>query len=229
MTTTHTWPTREKWEAEQRRYAESVIEVGDDYWNELDCPQWSDDERTEIEHLAPVVIAMIRRTVGRIERQLRREHPQAGILARGITERPITMEAIDRHRAAIDALAGDERKAFWTLDRLGDVRTRLHHQRAVYHGNPDLFECPTERPWEFERIWPDGHDAPASPELDRLREMNTAAVERWHEGNRAMARRWLDDLSSGAAWQHELERRAQVEEYLRNGPVIHVIRPASAS
>lgn len=234
MTDTRTWPTREEWEANERARAEWTIEHGEDRWDYegKDDLWWSDDERAEVKRLAPIVIAMIRRTASRVERAIRCEHPQAGVLARGITGRPITLEALHRHQAAVDALDDANRSALDALWALEDIRRDLHTSRGTARcaANPDRFECPTERDvcgWTFERRWPDGYDQPQSAELDRLRELNHRAVERSRAKYREMGRRILADLDSGVRWQRELERRAQVDEYFRNGLVIHVIRPTT--
>jgi hypothetical protein len=224
MTDTRTWPTREKWEADERARAEHTIEHGINGWDYgANRPQWTDDERAEVEQLAPVVIAMIRRTIGRIERTLRREHPQAGLLARGI-ERPYTRDAFHRYNADVDALTDDERKALDTLGVLDDIR-RCLRRNTTYLDDPDLFECPTDHGWQLDRRWPEQYDRPQSAELDRLRELNAQAVERSHAEHRERGRHILADLDSGAAWQRQLEHRARIEEWRRNGPVIHVIGP----
>ncbi len=76
----------------------------------------------------------------------------------------------------------------------------------------------------YDADWPRRRERPASPELSRLRVLNNQALERFHTKNREMGRRILADLDSGVRWQRELKRRTEVEEYLRNGPVIHRVR-----
>ena len=239
MTNTYTWPTREKWEAEQRRHAEALIETGCNHWDDLDWPTWSEDERAEAKELAPGVIAMIRRTCGRVERAMRQRYPEVAALARGPREADLderqatsgacrhnypTTEDIDRWYAAVDALEGDDRDTFEALTRLRDIRRSLRRRRNVYSDNPDLFERPTEAVWTFDWIWSDGYNRPQSAELDRLREMNTVAVRRWNEKNRAMGRRLLADLESGAAWEDQLAHRKFCDEYFARGPIVEVIR-----
>jgi hypothetical protein len=188
--------------------------------------------------LAPEVIKTIRRSCSRIERQLRQQHPQAAALARGPEEKDlqerrkitgachanhITAADIDRWQAAVETLTGEARRSYDDLVCLKDIRRSLQRNR----GWRDEFDEPTACQWEFDTIWPRGYDRPTSPELDRLRALNHQAVERFHAHYREWGRGILADLDSGVRWQRELKRRAELEEYFRNGPVMHGIRPTT--
>jgi hypothetical protein len=187
-TTTRTWPTREEWETRERALAESMIETGHDYWDDSDGPRFSEAERAEVDKLAPEAIKVIRRTCGRIERSLRSQHPLAGELAKGITERSITMEAIHRLDAAIDALSGADRDAYDTLSRVGYIRRTLN--KSWGYGPFDRPSISLREYIRYESLFSDSR----CPQLDRLRQLNDEAVARWREGNRARGRKLL------AAW-----------------------------
>lgn len=228
--TEHTWPTREEFEADWRRRAEYAVEDGGCPWP-VDwpdgVPHFNAEERAEVETLAPVIVKLIRRECGRVERRLRADHPDIAALARGVhpdepdnprwTRQPdyeSYERMADRFSAAIDALTGDAAAAYHTLMRLDHLRRRLSKDRYY-----SPFDYPDDRyPWQ---PWPQGYEEPSSPELDRLYAITDAAIRRDQDKWRAEGRRMLDDLDSGAAWQTELERRADVDEYLRNGPAIH--------
>jgi hypothetical protein len=147
MTDSHTWPSREKWEADERARAEHTIEHGINVWDygagEL---HWSDEERAEVEALAPQAIKAIRRACGRAERSLREQYPAAGELAKQDAR---TVEDVRRKNNAIDALDDAARETVYTLWRLQDVRSSLHAPTgtARYAAHEDLFECPTGCGW----------------------------------------------------------------------------------
>jgi hypothetical protein len=247
-TNTRTWPTREQWEADERRHAEYTIEYGINSWDFGSTRAvFTIVEQDEVEALAPEAIKTIRRACSRIERDLRQTHPDAAALARGpqeanLEERRATPGACranyptaadtDRWYDAVDALTGTDRDAYDVLRYLSHVRIDLRRYPfddprpprgcAIHVNGTDPFT------WDWERSWPPRYALPTSPEIERLRELNDQAVERWHESNREMGRHILADLDSGVRWQRELEHRAKVEEYFRNGPVIHRVRVGGA-
>jgi hypothetical protein len=249
MTHTHAWPSREKWEADERRHALYTIQYGLDSWDYGSSrPYFTVVEQDEVEALAPEAIKTIRRTCGRIERELRRAHPGAGALACGIhpdepddpRTRPAGQcrnltwwrskpELVQRFKDAVDALTGAARDAYDDLGYLSDVRSAL---RRHPFDDPRLpFGCALKVngtdsiTWDWERRWPTRHALPTSLEIERLRALNDQALDRWYEKNREMGRHILADLDSGVRWQRELEHRARMEEYFARGPIVEVIRP----
>jgi hypothetical protein len=206
MTNTRTRPTREEWEAEQRRIAESMIEHGHSHRDDNDPgPTSTFAQSDEIERLRPGIIKTVRAACGRIERQLRREHPDAAELAKPKGYSHERYEALSP--AAHDAL--DD---IWSLRR---VRDRLSN--SGWYANEFLIG------WDSD--WPSRYDRPTSPEIKRFLKVRAQTVAQWREKNRERGRRILAGLDSGVGWQRELESRVHVEEFLARGPVVHVIRP----
>jgi hypothetical protein len=199
--TDHDWPTREQYEADRRAYAEHLIEHG----RGCDHPSFTDAEHDEIARLAPEIIRTVRRECGRIECSLRKQYPRAGELAKGISERPITAEAHDRHAAAVDALPNADRGALQDLLTLRSIRAGLRHELHR--------PAPRDPPFRFERF--------VSPEIDRLRTMSDRAITRHCDSMRRRGHQLLADIESGREWQRRLEHMARIDEYCRNGPVIH--------
>lgn len=72
---------------------------------------------------------------------------------------------------------------------------------------------------EFWR-WPEGYARPSSPEIDRINALVTQAEERHREANREHGRRQLAEVNAPDAWERELERRAEIENYFRRGGIV---------
>jgi hypothetical protein len=201
-------PTREEWEAEERRWAQDLIDTGENTrwsYDTFGQPSYTDADEEEIDTLTPEVIKVVRRACGRAERDLREKHPAAGVVARGIeSPSPFTMEVVERWYAAKDALAGADKDAFEDLVVLRHVRDHLRKDR--WYSVTEWMGA-----WEFDR-WPQGYELPASPALDRLRALHAEGIQRRYDTNVAKGRQMLADLESGAAWERELERRARADE-----------------
>jgi hypothetical protein len=231
MTHKPNWPTRQEWEAGERRRAEHCISDGINAWDYGQSKLgYTDAERAEVESLAPEAIKAIRRACGRVERSLRQQFPRAGELAKGFyrwCERhgldKNSMEAVDQYHAAIKELSEAETAAYWTLRRTDHVRSGLR----------------VESCWReygtFEAGWAD-NSAPSdpntryewlnvnSPELDRLHEISEQAMQRTREHWEDHGRKVLADLDSGKAWEDQLAHMAWVEEWFANGPTITRIK-----
>jgi hypothetical protein len=197
----HSWPTRDEYEAQQRSHAEHMIEHGVGYADEY-SPTFTDAERAEIAALSPEIIKTVRRECGRIERPLRHQYPEVVWLLDPGTDRYLSGE----YDAAVATLNPDQLAALDTLRELRDVRWVLRY------GGFDFAYWDASPPPGFE---------PACPELDRLREIHERALARYHDRERQRGRQLLADIESGVEWQRQQEHMARIDEYFRNGPVVH--------
>ena len=214
MTRTHDWPAREEWEADQRRYVQGMVESGNDCrsGNDYDDgPGWSTEERAEVEALTPAAVKVIRRECGRIEKQLRKEHPAAA----AVLQMSVDDFAAGHGDAALAALRESDRGAWDDLWSLRHVRNCLRADRCY-----GPFDKPERNP--LARVfWPQRYPEPISPELDRIKQIGAQAIDQYEEVIRRRGRKLLADLDSGAAWQEQLEHMASVDKWFRDGPVIH--------
>jgi hypothetical protein len=202
--TEHNWPTREQYEADQRRYAESMIEYGHNHRDSDDSPGSGFAYDDEAERLKPEIVKTVRRECGRIERQLRRGHPDAAALLR----------PKDYSAERYDALNPAARDAVHDLWQLRDVRRVLCN--SGFYANEYL--C------GWDQHWPSRHERPTSPELERFFALRARAVQDWRDRNRDRGRRLLADIESGEAWQQQLAHMARVEQWFCDGPVVHRVR-----
>jgi hypothetical protein len=200
------WPTREEREANQRAHAEHMIEHGVGYADE-DEPSFTAAEHDEIERLEPEIIRTVRRECGRIERQLRREHPEVVWLLKPGAERYLSGE----YDAALKALSPKARDALLDLSSLRDVRREVAKFCGVYGVYCGWIQS-----------WPRRSTRPSSPEIDRLLTIHQEELARRRAGIRGGGRQLLADIESGAAWQRQQEHMAWLEKWLAGGPVIRV-------
>jgi hypothetical protein len=208
MSYTPTWSSREKFEADRRAHAEHMIEHGVGYADE-DVERFTDDERAEAERLTPGAIKAVRRECGRIERPLRRAHPEVIWLLHPGVDRYLSGE----YDAAMAALSPEALAALDVLVMVRDIR----HGISGRHVDPLGYFS-----WGWE--WPTGYQPTEIPEVDRLRAIKAVELTRRRAATCEDGRRLLADLDSGAAWEREVERRADVDEYFRNGPVIRRVK-----
>lgn len=197
------WPTREEYETDRRRHAAHMIEHGVD---DKDERSFTAEERAKAERLAPEAIKVVRRSCGRIERQLRREHPEVVWLLKPDTARYLSGE----FDAALDALSTPARAAFLALSQLSDVRRTLRIA--------DVLDWDA---WSWN--WPDGFDPPACPELDRLRAIRSEELTRRRAQTRDRGRRLLAAIESGQQWEDQLKHRAFCDAYFARGPVVRTV------
>lgn len=193
-------PSREEWEAEERRWAVDLIETGEDtrYSYDGNGPLYTDADTEEIDALTPEAIKAVRRACGRAERDLREKHPAAAVVARGIVERPWTDEVIDRWYTSEAALTGADKDAYHKLIKLRDFRSHLRKDR--WYSITESMGA-----WIFN--WPKGYEPPASPALDRLRALHAEGIQRRHDTCVAKGQQLLAELESGDAWERELKCR----------------------
>jgi len=194
-------PSREEWEAERRRFAEHFIDTGEhDHDYSGGTPEYTDADDAEIDALTPEAIKAVRRACGHAERDLREKHPAAGAVARGIVERPMTAEVIERWYASEAALTGADKDAYRDLIVLRDIRAGVRKEYRWF--------SVTERAgaWQFDD-WPQRYEPPSSRALDRLRALHAEGVQRRHDSNVARGQQLLVELESGDAWRAELQRR----------------------
>jgi hypothetical protein len=200
-------PSREEWETEHRRIAEHLIETGEPYGSygyygySGDGPLYTDADDAEIDALTPEAIKAVRRACGRAERDLRAKHPAAAAVARGIVERPMTEEVIERWYASQAALTGADNDAYHDLIVLRDIRAQLRTER--YYSVTEWMGA-----WQFDG-WPKRYEPPTSPALDRLRVLHAEGVQRRHDTTVAKGKELLAELESGDAWRAELKRRKE--------------------
>jgi hypothetical protein len=218
VTHTPNWPTREEWEAGERSRAQYCIDEGVNAWDYGQTQLgYTEAERAEVESLAPEAIKAIRRACGRIERQLRQQFPEAGRLAKGITERPITGGAIDRYRAATEKLTGEETEALDELRRVSDIRDGLKREGWWYRpfeaGWTGYESLSLRRQHDYDTL------GLVCLQLDRLKEIDQQANTRTREHWQVRGLKVLADLDSGKAWEGQLAHMASVEEYFARGPM----------
>jgi hypothetical protein len=206
--TEYVWPTHEQWEDSLSKHALHMIEHGEGYSDDWD-PRFTTEERAEVDALVPEVVKVIRRACGRIERQLRNEHPDVAAILRAKGK---SLAEIRQLSAAVDGLTGAARDAFDDLGHLGSVRSELSRLKYIEpdHAAYVLYH------------WPSRFERPTCKELDRWRHLSEQAVQRHKDGNRAMGHRLLVNLESGAAWEEQLKHRARCAEYFRRGPVVNI-------
>ena len=90
---------RERFESDQIAYATHLITHGVGYADEAN-PTFDADEREEITRLAPEITRTVRRECGRVERRLRRQHPEVVPLL----DPPIETYLTGEYAAAVDTL-----------------------------------------------------------------------------------------------------------------------------
>lgn len=210
MTYVPNWPTREKWEADERSIAQWMIETGGAQGD--DDITFTREEREEADALGPVAVKQFRAACGQVERAARKQSPTAAGLYDRRVPRFESIEAVEAWQAPVEALEGVDEAAFHLLVTMRDIRGTVKRMTRSYLE-------PYEITVEF-KAWPEGFDHPASPEITRLSELVRQADERRAESNRATGRARLAAINAPDAWDKELERRAELEAYFRDGPLV---------
>lgn len=210
------WPGRQDWEADARGIAQWMVDTG--HAQGGDETTFTVAERDEAEALAKVVVKQFRAACGRVERATRAQHPGVAQLFDRRVAKFASVEDVEAWQAPIEALAGAERDAFDLLVTMRDIRASVKRMTRS-HLTP--YEIRVKFNSQHPPHWPKECDHPASPEITRLAELVSRADRRRAECNRQRGREMLAALEAPDAWEKELARRAEVEAYFRNGPIVH--------
>lgn len=210
MTQTTNWPTRQEWETRERNTAQWMIETGDSQ-QENDWPSFTREEQAEVADLLPTVVKQIRKACSQVERAARAQSPTAAELYGRKAPRFATMAEVEAWMAPVEALEGDDKAAHELLVTMRYIRSQVSGMTGY---RPD----PLDTSVHF-RNWPADFPRPSSPEIDRMTALVDQASHRHRERNRDQGRRRLEALNAPDAWQKELDRRADIEDYFRRGPI----------
>ena len=209
MTYIPNWPSREEWEAQVRGIAAWMIETGLSHFDfEGGGPSFTNEESDEVAALLPVAVRQIRKVCGQVERAARLQSPTAAALR--TRSNPRSADEVDAWLAPIDALQGDDKAAWDLLVTMRDIRCGLSSMHANRVDSIGVTRA----------HWPEGYARPSSPEIDRINALVTQAEERHREANREHGRRQLAEVNAPDAWERELERRAEIEDYFRRGGIV---------